>query len=45
MTATIDLTIQPVTPEPEPVEPCPIARWCPNTNSENCDSGEGCPAC
>ena len=26
-------------------EVCPLARYCPNTGTDECDSGEGCPAC
>ncbi len=26
-------------------ESCVFARHCPNTGTEECDSGEGCPAC
>jgi hypothetical protein len=24
---------------------CPLAWTCPNTGTDSCDSGEGCPAC
>lgn len=45
MTATITLPIETVEQDVEPPKPCPVARWCPNTNSEVCDSGVGCTAC
>jgi hypothetical protein len=29
---------------PRPAD-CPTALYCPNTGTDQCDSGTGCPAC
>lgn len=30
--------------QPQPT-PCPLARYCPNTGTDKCDDGTGCPSC